>query len=67
MAPKAEFVRLVAAGGEVVVDAEQRLPGRGAYLCRSAGCWELAMRRKAFARAFRQPVTVPGDALNLSA
>jgi predicted RNA-binding protein YlxR (DUF448 family) len=33
------------------------LPGRGAWLCRdSPGCWELAIRRKAFERALRGPV-----------
>jgi predicted RNA-binding protein YlxR (DUF448 family) len=39
-------------GGEVVVDRERRLPGRGAYLC-GAGCLTAALKRKAFGRAFR--------------
>ena len=38
--------------GEVVVDRERRLPGRGAYLC-GAGCLTAALKRKAFGRAFR--------------
>jgi predicted RNA-binding protein YlxR (DUF448 family) len=38
--------------GEVVVDRERRLPGRGAYLC-GAGCLAAALKRKAFGRAFR--------------
>jgi len=33
------------------------LPGRGAWLCaEDPGCFERAMRRNAFGRAFRQPV-----------
>ncbi|WP_342742385.1 YlxR family RNase P modulator [Stigmatella aurantiaca] len=38
--------------GEVVVDKERRLPGRGSYLC-GAGCLTAALKRKAFGRAFR--------------
>lgn len=50
---QAELTR-VALGpeGEVVVDRERRLPGRGAYLC-GAGCVTAALKRKAFGRAFR--------------
>ncbi|MBW3556610.1 MAG: YlxR family protein [Actinobacteria bacterium] len=33
------------------------LPGRGAWLCAGApACFELAVRRKAFERAFKAPV-----------
>ena len=33
------------------------LPGRGAWLCAgSASCFDLALRRKAFDRAFRAPL-----------
>ena len=35
------FVRLVrAAGGGAEVDERGRAPGRGAYLCHEAACWE---------------------------
>jgi len=48
----------------VTVDKRQRLPGRGAYLCRSEldrgnvapGCLQAAMRRSAIARALRAPL-----------
>jgi predicted RNA-binding protein YlxR (DUF448 family) len=30
--------------------------GRGAYTCRDAACFEGALARRAFARAFRKPV-----------
>lgn len=32
--------------------------GRGAYLCANRECFEKAMKRKAFARAFRNRVTL---------
>jgi len=38
--------------GQLVVDAAQSAPGRGAYLC-GTGCLKAAARRKAFQRAFR--------------
>jgi len=40
----------------VLVDARQNLPGRGAYLCKSRDCWQLARKRRALARAFRTHV-----------
>jgi predicted RNA-binding protein YlxR (DUF448 family) len=39
--------------GEVVLDADQRAPGRGAYLHEDAECIRLARRRKALERALR--------------
>jgi uncharacterized protein len=50
--PKRELVRVVRTpDGSVTLDATGRLPGRGAYLCRDAGCFDLAGRRKALAHA----------------
>jgi uncharacterized protein len=46
--------------GEILVDLNGRLPGRGAYLCNSRSCIEEALRRKQFDRSFRgdcRPVT----------
>ena len=39
--------------GEVVADVRGRLPGRGAYLCNSSKCFELAVRTKQFERTFK--------------
>ncbi|GAA4829211.1 YlxR family protein [Garicola koreensis] len=40
----------------VLVDADRRKPGRGAWLhCRSE-CFQTALKRRAFHRAFRQQV-----------
>jgi predicted RNA-binding protein YlxR (DUF448 family) len=52
--------RFVLDGDTVVADPEQRLPGRGAYVC-SAACLEQAIRRRAFARAYRRPAFAHPD------
>ena len=43
--------------GAVVPDAERRMPGRGASVHPTFACVNAAVRRRAFARALRQPVT----------
>jgi uncharacterized protein len=50
-------VRVAAVDGQVVLDRERRLGGRGAYLCADSECARQAARRGAFARRLRQPVT----------
>ena len=45
----------LARGDQIVPDPRARLPGRGAYLHLSQKCFEQAVRRRAFARALRQP------------
>ena len=40
----------------VVPDPRRRLPGRGAWLHPDIACLDLAVRRRAFARALRTPV-----------
>jgi predicted RNA-binding protein YlxR (DUF448 family) len=54
-AVKSTLLRLVAAGDAMVPDPGATLPGRGAYLHPSQRCFELAQRRRAFARALRTP------------
>ena len=41
------------------IDETGRLAGRGAYLCRDAGCWTLAVERGALGRALE--AAVPDD------
>jgi predicted RNA-binding protein YlxR (DUF448 family) len=62
-AAKAELQRFVVAQGRVVADPEQRRPGRGAYLC-GADCARRALKRGAFARAFRARVQFDPDLVN---
>jgi uncharacterized protein len=54
---KRDLIRIVrAADGTIAVDPTGRLPGRGAYLCRDAACWELAARKRSLDHAFKAPV-----------
>jgi len=56
--PKRELVRIVRAlDGQVRVDPSGRAAGRGAYLCRTAGCWELALKRKSLEHALMTSLT----------
>lgn len=52
-----ELVKLARVEGRVVL-ARPGAPGRGAYLCPEEKCLETADKRRAFARAFRGPVTL---------
>jgi predicted RNA-binding protein YlxR (DUF448 family) len=54
-----DLVRFVRApDGALLVDLRSRLPGRGAYTCWSRDCIDLALRKRQFDRAFRQPCQV---------
>lgn len=63
-APQAALVRVrVGEGAHVVLDAD-RSGGRGGWLHPAEACLERALRRRAFARAFRRgDLTCDGDAL----
>jgi hypothetical protein len=52
-AAKSDLLRLVVIGNQVVPDHRGGVPGRGAYVHPDPGCLELAVRRRAFPRAFR--------------
>jgi uncharacterized protein len=52
-----ELVRLVSERGRVV-PAQAGATGRSAYVCPEETCLEAAEKRRAFARAFRGPVTL---------
>ncbi len=59
-AERSELARFVLRHGVVVSDPGGRMPGRGAYLCRRAGCVEQVLKnRGAFARALRARVEPP--------
>src|SRR5918992_5163547 len=67
-ASKRELLRVTAGSDAhghpaVVPDPDGTAPGRGAHLHPTAECYELAVRRKAFARALRYP---PGGQGGLS-
>lgn len=54
---KPELVRIVHTPDDrYVLDPAGKVPGRGAYVCPTAGCLETALKRKGFDRAFRGSV-----------
>ncbi|MFJ9683857.1 YlxR family protein [Streptomyces sp. NPDC101194] len=52
-AAKSELLRIVADGDACVPDPRGTLPGRGAYVHPVPVCLDLAVRRRAFPRAFK--------------
>jgi uncharacterized protein len=55
-----ELARFVSSSAGVLEsDPERRRPGRGAYTCRRAACFERAAQRRAFSRTLRRTVAVP--------
>ncbi|MFG1809893.1 YlxR family protein [Streptomyces sp. NPDC049040] len=56
-AAKSDLLRVVMSGDVCVPDHRGTLPGRGAYLHPALACLDLAVRRRAFGRAFRGQVT----------
>ncbi|MCP9209386.1 YlxR family protein [Streptomyces sp. HD1123-B1] len=57
-AAKKDLLRIVAVEGVCVPDRRGTLPGRGAYVHPTRVCLDLAVRRRAFSRAFRGPGTL---------
>ena len=54
---KSELVRVVRRpDGGVTIDETGRVAGRGAYLCRHAGCWSKGLEKGAVARALEIPL-----------
>ncbi|NUK05734.1 YlxR family protein [Streptomyces lunaelactis] len=50
---KSDLLRIVVTGDACVPDDRGTLPGRGAYVHPASVCIDLAVRRRAFPRAFR--------------
>jgi hypothetical protein len=46
-----------------MIDETGRTPGRGAYLCRDAACFDLAARRRALGRALGTSIPADVEAL----
>ncbi|MFF9866742.1 MULTISPECIES: YlxR family protein [unclassified Streptomyces] len=54
-AAKRDLLRIVLIKGACVPDPRGTLPGRGAYVHPASVCLDLAVRRRAFPRAFKVP------------
>lgn len=54
---KSELIRIVRTPeGEIKVDPQGRMNGRGAYICPDPECLSAAIKRGAIARALKAPV-----------
>lgn len=55
---KREFIRVVRTPeGRVEADPTGKRPGRGAYLCASAACWQQALKRDRLARSLKTTIS----------
>lgn len=58
MFPKSELLRVaVEKGGEPVIDMTGKMPGRGAYICRSMKCLREAERKKTLSKSLHCSVS----------
>ncbi|PPF31445.1 DUF448 domain-containing protein [Rathayibacter tritici] len=62
-APRASLLRLVLHSNVLAVDPRAVRPGRGAWLHNAVDCYELAVKRRAFGRAFRTRESVDASEL----
>lgn len=54
---RSELLRVVRRpDGTVAIDRTGREPGRGAYVCRNGDCMAVAVKKRAFNRAFKEPL-----------
>jgi hypothetical protein len=59
-APKKELIRIVRTPtGEVIADARDKAPGRGAYICRKSACLKKAQKSRALERMLN--VVIPPE------
>ena len=64
VAAQATLVRFATVDGVVVPDPSRRLSGRGAWLHPRRECFDAAVSRKAFHRAFRTAVSIAPDTID---
>ncbi len=59
-APKRELIRVVRTpDGQVIADAREKAPGRGAYICRNINCFKKIRKSRALERMLE--VTIPEE------
>ncbi len=56
-AEKSKLIRVVMTENGIMVDKKHNMLCRGAYICKCRECIELAKKKKALSRNFRQNVT----------
>lgn len=59
MRPKADLVRVVKSpSGDIQLDKQGKLPGRGAYLCRNEACLKKTMKTRALERGLSASISI---------
>lgn len=53
---KRNFIKIVRVNGEIVLDKEQKINGRGMYVCKNNECIQKAIKTKAINRCFKKEV-----------
>lgn len=57
MKPKIDLIRVVKnKENEISIDFIGKKPGRGAYICKKAGCFDKARKANSFERAFETSI-----------
>lgn len=60
MKPKQALVRVVKSpAGEIALDLTGKMPGRGAYVCKSAACLAAARKARRLERTFSCQIPAP--------
>lgn len=58
-ADKSEFLRIVRKpDGEIVIDSNGRMSGRGAYICKNGSCMTDALKKRALNRVYKEQIDV---------
>ena len=61
--PKNDVVRFVASDGKLFIDHSGRRNGRGAYLCRSPECFDMAVKKRRLTYALGVSMTEEENAV----
>ena len=59
MLDKASLIRVMHAGGSIIIDVKHNKNGRGAYLCKREECVDKAMKTRGLQRGLK--MAVPDD------
>jgi len=54
--PQNEMLRIAKINNDIILDVNQKHSGRGAYICKSKECVDLAIKKKLLNRAFKMNV-----------
>ncbi len=54
--PQNEMLRFAKIDGNIMIDEKNKLGGRGAYICKSHDCIQLAIKKKCLNKAFKMNV-----------